>query len=1368
MIRYFSLQALIFISFFLVTVTNIPHTYAGNPVTRTRGETATLTWNVAGALFCTPSYSGTQYPDNSASGDTLATQWASTNDVSGSISSPVYGNSAQSFPQSYTFKCAADSTHFDTATLTINDCSGATPTWNGTACVASGGGSTPTASLSATPRGGNNGDTFTYTISSSGATSCSTTQNPGGTVVSSLMNDSLSAQTSTGDWTFTTTCTNASGSTSTSAQVTVCDGTTTTWNGSSCVAVAPSITCGSSDQTVTSSAPVSGLCSSGSASSVTTNASTYDWTCNSGSLSCQAYRQASCGTSNGQSFASAPSSNLCTIGTPSSVTTSASNYTWTCAGGGTSNTASCSATRPPTSTCSSKLVLWGTGANLDRCMSLSGVTNDTQSTASLRNDTTYSAGQDGYASFTCNATTDTYTVNPGSTCFSFTCPAGQYDPGTYSCSTCPANSYCPGDYKKYDCPTNYTSPSGSTSVGQCIAPSSGSCGTAHNGSPVSSQPTNASERCSSGAYSDTSDSGGYFRWSCDSASCQVAQLCGSTQYWDGSSCASCGATGCGGCLASVLSPYNSCTCNNGGTVPTCVTSGNNCPSQLINWGTSCLGTIAATTNGASNSVTNTQSGYTGSATFICSNGTYGVTSQSCTQDNSGTCSNGATNYPTCDFCPIHTYYSGGSCYSCPANSSAPAGSVGVGSCTCTSGYSMSGGVCVQDQGIYVSATDRTNITPGSTITIGYSITTDSMIEVWCRLLDNNGATLHNWSYFGTGYGSLGQKNYTVTIPGASGAYLYRGECRNNSNQTQSSGADLTVYTTGLYPDLSAGAVSPSSAITGNATTFAATISNGGLVSTGASFDTFFQYSTLPNGGGTVTDIPSVTVSTLGASASAQASKSYTFSSPGTYYMRACADKANSSDTGSIDEGSNEGNNCSPTWTTVTVSAASPDLIASPVLKQGSATLPITTSVNQSTNLTTTLTNQGTAGTGASFPVFYQVATGDSGSGTVTDYALVNNHQAMNAGQSLSISFTHTFTGSAVQSIRVCGDKLNSGNSGVITESDETNNCSVWSTVNVSGGSGVCTEGNYDNGGVCTPCPLGNYCTGFDPPTLCLANTYCDGGNTPPGGTSKPPVACPNGTTAPAGSGSAASCVCPSGYTYDTTNSVCANPQVVSAVVSGDYYYTSPEAITLTCSNSLKYSVYKDGTAYVATSTYSGVTSIPVAVTGNYKVYCIHGSVSDSVTKSYHSPPPDGATVSVEAYPKTITSGGKSTISWSIANPSITAPFCTISAAAVCTNGVCTTPTSAGTNGGRDTQHEAKEDQTTAINRIKTILASGYTDDGRPIANAVKYIATGQTGSGAKAIGKKTLQISYTTDFTVDCGNGKRATARVRIANSNEQ
>jgi|GEM_PF-6739389 hypothetical protein len=140
---------------------------------------------------------------------------------------------------------------------------------------------------------------------------------------------------------------------------------------------------------------------------------------------------------------------------------------------------------------------------------------------------------------------------------------------------------------------------------------------------------------------------------------------------------------------------------------------------------------------------------------------------------------------------------------------------------------------------------------------------------------------------------------------------------------------------GSGPDLTAGNVTVTPfPIYVNTTTanFSSIITNQGNASTGASFSNFFQVVNGSNGLGTIlTDLSPTTMSTLASGTSSTAQKSYVFTSTGAYSVRACADKTNRNSTQGavpqngavIDEGSNEGNNCSPSWTNLTVTNFSP-------------------------------------------------------------------------------------------------------------------------------------------------------------------------------------------------------------------------------------------------------------------------------------------------------------------------------------------------------------------------------------------------------------------------------------------------------------
>lgn len=106
--------------------------------------------------------------------------------------------------------------------------------------------------------------------------------------------------------------------------------------------------CGSSEGDTFSSAPSSNLCSTGTASTVS-GSGPWIWTCagsNGGTTaSCSASTSAingQCGSSNGGTVSSAPSSGLCSAGSASSVSGSGP-WAWTCIGSDGGTTASCSA-----------------------------------------------------------------------------------------------------------------------------------------------------------------------------------------------------------------------------------------------------------------------------------------------------------------------------------------------------------------------------------------------------------------------------------------------------------------------------------------------------------------------------------------------------------------------------------------------------------------------------------------------------------------------------------------------------------------------------------------------------------------------------------------------------------------------------------------------------------------------------------------------------------------------------------------------------------------------------------------------------------------------------------------------------------------
>ncbi len=228
-----------------------------------------------------------------------------------------------------------------------------------------------------------------------------------------------------------------------------------------------------------------------------------------------------------------------------------------------------------------------------------------------------------------------------------------------------------------------------------------------------------------------------------------------------------------------------------------------------------------------------------------------------------------------------------------------------------------------------------------------------------------------------------------------------------------------------------------------------------------------------------------------------------------------------------------------------------------------------------------------------------------------------------------------------------------------------------------------------------------------------------------------------------------SVTCASGK-YDTDGKVCADPHVDSAIVGGEYY--PPGTITLTCSNSDSYSVTFNGAPFVATTPYTGPVVIPnVTQEGNYTIKCMQGTVVDQVARFYDATPPASA-ISLSVSPITIGKDGKVTTSWKTKFPS---NACTLTAKVVCPNDACTPAQSA------------------FQSSINNVLQTEKTDTSDPetsrlISVAVKTVAPGHINTDWLALGRKTLQIGFTTDLTYDCGGNNKETKRIQVTKSDLQ
>ncbi len=232
------------------------------------------------------------------------------------------------------------------------------------------------------------------------------------------------------------------------------------------------------------------------------------------------------------------------------------------------------------------------------------------------------------------------------------------------------------------------------------------------------------------------------------------------------------------------------------------------------------------------------------------------------------------------------------------------------------------------------------------------------------------------------------------------------------------------------PELSAGSITPTAAVAGTAVTLSSTVSNSGTASTGTTFTDVFQVANDASGTG-ATVIGTFTNPVRAAGTSGAATLSYTFTSAGTKYVRACADQ-NASFVGTIAE-SNEGNNCGA-WTAVTVTIAN--------LTPGAVT-PTAATVGVAVTLSSTISNTGNASTGTTFLDLLQVANDASGNGVVSIGTYT--HPVIAAGGSSPATVSYTFTSAGTKYARFCTDT-----GYVITESDDGDNCGAWTAVTVTG------------------------------------------------------------------------------------------------------------------------------------------------------------------------------------------------------------------------------------------------------------------------------------------------------------------------------
>lgn len=124
------------------------------------------------------------------------------------------------------------------------------------------------------------------------------------------------------------------------------------------------------------------------------------------------------------------------------------------------------------------------------------------------------------------------------------------------------------------------------------------------------------------------------------------------------------------------------------------------------------------------------------------------------------------------------------------------------------------------------------------------------------------------------------------------------------------------------PELTASNVSPTNGMVGAPMTLVASVTNAPAgVSIPGTFRNIFQFSTDGTSAGAQPPLAGSNIVALNMGQSKNTSYVWTPASPGTYYVRACADN-DITWTGSISE-SDEGNNCSPVWTSILVATPTP-------------------------------------------------------------------------------------------------------------------------------------------------------------------------------------------------------------------------------------------------------------------------------------------------------------------------------------------------------------------------------------------------------------------------------------------------------------
>jgi CARDB len=211
-----------------------------------------------------------------------------------------------------------------------------------------------------------------------------------------------------------------------------------------------------------------------------------------------------------------------------------------------------------------------------------------------------------------------------------------------------------------------------------------------------------------------------------------------------------------------------------------------------------------------------------------------------------------------------------------------------------------------------------------TANVTYTLTNGTAVNTQCRILDNLQQPLAG--ALGTYTACDGSES--VVPPNGATTYRYYVQAFKSitAETVISNPFDIIVQAPDLRPGTAAGAetlITPTTATANLDATFSQKFTNRGAASSGNGFTVLFQVATDDQGAGAA-DIGTFSQpSAVVAGATITASRVHRFTSAGTFYLRACADKSAAANPGTISESNAlgtadaENNNCGG-WTQITV------------------------------------------------------------------------------------------------------------------------------------------------------------------------------------------------------------------------------------------------------------------------------------------------------------------------------------------------------------------------------------------------------------------------------------------------------------------